>query len=160
MTPRPTALLWLLLLAAPFELRATAIGLDPTTVARTGRPNDRLVCPPGVCAAPADEPAPVWAVAPKRLFAAWREVVEAAPRTVIVELDETGLRLVAEQRSRLFGFVDTIAVKVLALPDGRSTFAAYSRSQTGYWDLGVNRERLERWIGQLVERLGRAPPDS
>lgn len=126
---------------------------DPTRVARTGRPNDRLICPVGACAAPADEPAPVLAATPERLLEAWRAVIEAAPRTEILAFDLSDWRLVAQQRSRLFGFVDTIAVKVLALPDGRSSFAAYSRSETGYWDLGVNAARLEAWIRAVVERV-------
>jgi uncharacterized protein (DUF1499 family) len=49
--------------------------------------------------------------------------------------------------------VDTIAVRVLALPDGRSTFAAYSRSEKGYWDLGVNRRRLGDWAAAVERRL-------
>lgn len=134
-------------------VRAADPTVDPTTVARTGRPNDRLICPPGACAVPVDEPAPVLAATPERLLEAWRAVIEAEPRTVVLALDPAGLRLVAQQRSRLFGFVDTIAVKVLPLPDGRSSFAAYSRSETGYWDLGVNAARLQAWIRAVVDRL-------
>lgn len=156
MTPRPTALLWLVLLTLSMPLRAQPGGLDPTLVARTGRPNDRLLCPEGFCRAPADAPAPILEAAPERVLEAWKAVIEAAPRTVIVHFDARELRLVAEQRSRLFGFVDTIAVKVLPLPDGRTSFAAYSRSETGYWDLGVNAARLDEWTRAVVERL--APP--
>ncbi|MCS6781111.1 MAG: DUF1499 domain-containing protein [Geminicoccaceae bacterium] len=155
MTPRPAALLWLVLLAVPMPLRAQPLALDPVLVARTGRPNDRLLCPEGFCRAPADAPAPILEAAPQRLFAAWKAVIEAAPRTTLLLVDERELRLVAEQRSRVFGFVDTIAVKVLALPDGRTSFAAYSRSETGYWDLGVNAARLEEWTRAVLERLGR-----
>lgn len=148
-------LAWLVL-SSPAAAYGAHTMSDPTTVARTGRPNDRLVCPPGACAAPVDAPSPVLAVAAERLFEAWREVVEAQPRTVLLEVDRSGLRLVAEQRSRLFGFVDTIAIKILPLPDGRTSFAAYSRSETGYWDLGVNAARLEAWIAALLDRLGPA----
>lgn len=154
--PRPSALLWLVLFALAVPLRAQTAALDPTTVARTGRPNDRLLCPEGFCRAPADAPAPVFEVAPERVLEAWRAVIEAAPRTSLIHLDPKELGLVAEQRSRLFGFVDTIAVKILPLPDGRTSFAAYSRSETGYWDLGVNTARLEEWTRAVVERLGTA----
>lgn len=153
MTPRPAALLWLLLLAVPMPLRAQPVALDPTLVARTGRPNDRLLCPEGFCRATADAPAPILEAAPARLFEAWRAVLEASPRTTLLLADERELRLVAEQRSRLFGFVDTIAVKILTLPDGRTSFAAYSRSETGYWDLGVNAARLEEWSRAVLDRL-------
>ena len=160
MTPRPTALLWLVLLTLSMPLRAQPGGLDPTLVARTGRPNDRLLCPEGFCRAPADAPAPILEAAPERVFAAWQAVIEAAPRTTLLHVDARELRLVAEQRSRLFGFVDTIAIKVLPLPDGRTSFAAYSRSETGYWDLGVNAARLEEWSRAVVERSTAPTPRS
>lgn len=144
-----------LLLAA--GLHASPLTLDPTTIARTGRPNDRLICPEGVCAAPADAPAPVLDAPAERVLAAWRAVIGAEPRTTLLAFDESELRIVAEQRSRIFGFVDTIAIKVLPLANGRSTFAAYSRSNTGYWDVGVNASRLDAWIGALLVRLGANP---
>jgi len=37
----------------------------------------------------------------------------------------------------------------VALPDGGSTVLIYSRSQLGRGDLGVNRARIERWIGLI-----------
>lgn len=156
MQPHPTALLWLLVLALPSAVGATPGGLDPTTVARTGRPNDRLLCPVGACAAPSDAEAPVLDLAPEELLARWRRVIEAQPRTRVVEEDPTGLRIVVEQRSRIIGFVDTIAIKILPLPDGRASFAAYSRSQTGYWDLGVNAERLDSWTRALLDGMSAA----
>lgn len=155
--PRPSsALFWLVLFALALPLRAQTTGLDPTSVVRTGRPNDRLLCPEGFCRAPADAPAPVFEVPPERLLEAWKAVIESAPRTTLRLVDAGELRLVAEQRSRLFGFVDTIAVKILSLPDGRTSFAAYSRSETGYWDLGVNAARLEEWSRAVAERLAAA----
>lgn len=140
----------LMVLASPAR---TAVALDPTSVDRTGRPNDFLICPAGACTAVADLPGPILAAPPEAVLGAWREVIEAAPRTVILAMDEQRLVLQAEQRSALFGFIDTIAVRVLALPDGRSTFAAYSRSATGYWDLGVNRRRLGEWAAAVERRL-------
>jgi uncharacterized protein (DUF1499 family) len=48
------------------------------------------------------------------------------------------------------GFPDTIVVRFLDLPDGRSTLAIYSRSRFGESDFGVNHARLERWLGKLT----------
>lgn len=140
----------LMVLASPVQ---TTVALDPTSVDRTGRPNDFLICPAGACTAVADLPGPILAAPPEAVLDAWREVIEAAPRTVILAIDEERLMLQAEQRSALFAFVDTVAVRVLALPDGHSTFAAYSRSETGYWDLGVNRRRLGEWTAAVERRL-------
>lgn len=129
--------------------QAEAAPLDPTILARTGRPNDALACPVGACAATADRAAPTFSTSPERVLAAWRTVIAAEPRTRIVAEDATGL--VAEQRSRFLGFVDTIAIRVLPTGDG-VTFAAYSRANLGWWDFGVNRARLDRWI-EAVERI-------
>ena len=47
-------------------------------------------------------------------------------------------------------FPDTIVVRFLDRPDGRSTLAIYSRSQLGTNDLGVNLARIERWLDKLA----------
>lgn len=125
--------------------------LDPTTLARTGRPNDALVCPASRCAAAPDRDAPTYAVPTDRLLAAWKAVAAAEPRTRIVAEDAMSLNI--EQHSRLLGFVDTIAIRVLADGDG-ATFAFYSRSETGRYDFGVNRSRAERWAAALDRGLG------
>jgi uncharacterized protein (DUF1499 family) len=123
---------------------------DPTTLARTGWPNDWLVCPAGMCAAEASAPAPVYAVAPGRLFQAWRDLLEAEPRVTIIGVDESRLLVMAQDRTPLLGFVDTVAIRILPAPDGASTFAVYSRSNIGLGDLGTNRKRVDRWLGLLA----------
>lgn len=159
--PRPTASAGLLMLStllaacrlgtAPLAER---LALDPLTLERTGHPNDFLVCPTGRCTATTDRAAPVLDIAAAGQLRLWEQVVTAAPRTRILGLSETGFTLHAEQRSRIFRFVDTIAVRVLPLEGGRSTFAAYSRSELGYGDMGVNRARLEAWVAQLEAAAG------
>ena len=123
---------------------------DPTTIARTGWPNDWLICPEGACAAAASAPAPVYPVAPERLFAAWRELLAAQPRTAVIGTDPVRLLILAQDRTPLLGFVDTISIRVLPVAGTGSTFAAYSRSNIGLSDLGTNRKRLEGWIGVLA----------
>jgi uncharacterized protein (DUF1499 family) len=154
MQPHPSALLWLALLALPVALAAAPTELDPTRVERTGRPNDRLVCPPGACLAPADAAAPTLELPPGELLERWRRVIRAQPRVTVLVDDAEGLRLVVQQESRLWGFQDTVAVRVLPQGPGRSSFAAYSRSETGYWDLGVNARRLEQWIQAVLAGPG------
>ncbi|MFO1036630.1 MAG: DUF1499 domain-containing protein [Geminicoccaceae bacterium] len=127
--------------------------VDPTTLTRPGTPNDWLVCPPGACAAEASEPAPVYEVSPQQLYEAWLQLLLAAPRTSILAADPARLILNAEDRTLVFRFVDSIAIRVLPAADGGVTFAAYSHSNTGYWDTGTNRRRLQAWIGQLGEML-------
>jgi uncharacterized protein (DUF1499 family) len=63
------------------------------------------------------------------------------------------LQIEAEQRSAVFGFVDRISARFVPLGADRSTLIAYSRSEVGYWDLGVNRSRLRDWLAMLPAKL-------
>lgn len=131
---------------------------DPAEVTRTGRPNDYLVCPPGVCAAAADRASRTYPVPAERLAEAWTAVVAAAPRTRPIAADPAALLFAFEQRSALFGFRDTILVRFIPLATDRSTLAIYSRSEVGYWDLGVNSRRVETWLAALDAAVGQATP--
>jgi uncharacterized protein (DUF1499 family) len=128
---------------------------DPATLERASSPNDALVCPARACAAETDRAAPTYPVSPDALFAAWREVVVAAPRAELVASDPARRLLLARQRSRFLGFADTVTVRVVPMPQG-SSFAAHSRSEVGWYDFGVNEARLEVWQAQAEDRLGPA----
>ena len=126
---------------------------DPTTLARTGRPNDWLICPPSACRAEAGAMAPAYAVPPAALLAAWRTVLAAQPRATLIGEDPSRLLLLAQDRTPVMRFVDTVAIRVLPAGEGGSTFAAYSRSELGYGDLGTNRRRLESWVAALDRQV-------
>ena len=126
---------------------------DPTKTGRTGWPNDWLICRPGTCAAEASAEAPIYPVPPERLFAAWREVLAAQPRVTVIAVDDSRLLFLAQDRTPLLRFVDTVSIRVLPAADTGSTFAAYSRSNLGLGDLGTNRRRLATWQADLERRL-------
>lgn len=133
--------------------------LDPLTTARTGKPNDALLCPEGEivsCKAAPTGRVGWYDVPPERLFVAWREVLAAAPRTTLTRLDEQAMLLQGQQESRVFRFTDQFAVRVVADPALGASYAAYSRSLVGYGDLGVNAKRLKDWSEAVGEALGRA----
>ena len=131
------------------------VPLDPLSAGRTDRPNDFLVCPAGFCDG-ADATAAAYPVTQHRLFEAWLGVVRQAPRTRLVAADSDEYLIHAEQRSLIFRFVDTVLVRIVETSEG-SSFVAYSRSEMGYSDLGVNRDRLDRWIAALDEDVMAAP---
>lgn len=85
------------------------------------------------------EPATAW-----RLL---REVVANLPRTTVTTQTSDYLR--AESKSALFGFVDDLEFQWR--PADR-IIAVRSASRVGYWDLGVNRRRLEEIRTRLRER--------
>jgi uncharacterized protein (DUF1499 family) len=117
-------------------------------------PNTWLVAPLDFAPAKPDATAPAFDVSAKRLALTWISVVESEPRTKILAVSGDGLQIEAEQRSALFGFVDRISTRIIALEPIRSTLIAYSRSQVGWWDIGANRRRLQLWLAKLNAQAG------
>ena len=127
--------------------------VDFATLERRSTPNDALVCPPDICTAPSDIPAPVYAVSPQRLRQELDVILASELRMTSVESDAAALTDRYIQRSRVLGFPDTIVVHFIDRPQGRSTIALYARSRFGRSDFGVNRKRLERWLEKLAVRV-------
>ena len=108
---------------------------------------------PQFCAAAADVQAPVIPRPQADVFLAVQDALAKEPglEQVAGNAAEGTLRYV--QRSKLMRFPDTINVKVVPA-EGGSAVLIYSRSQIGKGDMGVNRARVERWIGLIEARLG------
>jgi uncharacterized protein (DUF1499 family) len=78
---------------------------------------------------------------------AWAEIrakVDALPRSRIVTATENYLH--ATLKSRLFGFIDDLELK---LDPQTKMIGIRSASRTGAYDLGVNRRRVENLRQQL-----------
>lgn len=123
--------------------------IDFATLRPADTPNRYLVCPENYCAAPPDRISPIFAMPVAALRERWREMLQRQPRITQARMDETGLQHDIVQRSRFIRFPDSITVRFIPLPDGRSTLAVYSRSHYGRDDFGVNRERIEAWLAAL-----------
>lgn len=126
--------------------------LDFSNLQRPGSPNDYLVAPAEVPAyIDADTQSPRFGVSAAQLARLWVEVLEAQPRTRVLGISDDGLGVEAEQRSALFRFVDRISFRAVPIDDDNAGVYVYSRSQVGYWDLGVNQRRVERWLESLQQ---------
>ncbi len=116
---------------------------------------DRLAgCPDRPNCVSSETRAPGRAIAPLRLksnqaatWSAIRELVERLPRCTIVKATDRYLH--AECRSRLFGFIDDLE---LQFDQSTGSVAIRSASRVGYWDLGVNRKRLEALHRELKQK--------
>mgnify|MGYP006276786807 CR=1 FL=1 len=78
---------------------------------------------------------------PEEVEAAWKRWIECVtrqPRTRVMDKGETYLH--AECRSRIFQFVDDL--ECILDREGRK-IEVRSAARSGYWDLGVNRRRVE-----------------
>jgi hypothetical protein len=127
---------------------------DFATLVPPRYPNNWLIAPATFGPAAPDETAPTLDVPAERLAEIWIEIIKEQPRTRVLGVSTDGLQIEAEQDSAVFGFTDKISVRILALDTARSTLIAYSRSEVGYWDLGVNRTRLREWLATLQARAG------
>lgn len=114
--------------------------------------HDALVCPEELRHVPADFDSPAFAVSGYDLISVVEALISPEPRTRLVAKDATLQQLVFVQRSRIFRFPDTIWFQ--AVERGSETaILIYSRSNYGYWDLGVNRRRVRRWLAKLTVQI-------
>ena len=111
--------------------------------------NAFLACPPGHCALATAAPSPIFATDAERLYQAVLRLVASEPRSVIVLAEPRRRRIVAIQRSAVFGFPDIVIAQCIALGPGRASLALYSRARYGSADFGVNRRRVEAWLVRL-----------
>jgi len=136
----------LALLFGPVERQA----IDFTTLERRATPNDFLACPAEICTAEADVESPVIALSVDHLRLRFLEMVAARPRLTLLASDPVLDQYDVEERSAVFGFPDTMTVRLFARRDGTSTVAIYSRSHYGKDDLGVNQARVRAWLDDLA----------
>lgn len=129
-----------------------AVLTDFATLVPPRRPNNWLVAPASFGPATPDEAAPILAVPAARAAEIWIGIIKEQPRARVLGVSDDGLQIEAAQESAVFGFTDTISVRILPVDAERSTLVAYSRAEAGYWDLGVNRSRLRKWLATLQAR--------
>ena len=123
--------------------------IDFATLQRSRTANDYLLTTAGLSSARSDGPAPEFELDADRLIAAFRAMARAQERCQETGFDPALRQAEFVQRSKLFRFPDTISARAVELVPGRTGLALYSRSKYGRRDFGVNRARVERWLGLL-----------
>ena len=121
--------------------------VDPADTARTSKPNDALAAPVGTTRAEPDIALSVVSKPSIELLAAFDAVARAEPRVEVVAGSVEAGKITYVQRSAIVGFPDYISVAAIETIDGNGLIL-WSRSRYGHSDLGVNRARLERWLGR------------
>ncbi|MEM1163746.1 MAG: DUF1499 domain-containing protein [Pseudomonadota bacterium] len=120
--------------------------VDPSTIERTGKPNDYLVAPAGATTATADAVARMRQTDPKSLLFQLDAIARPQSEVLAGSVDELWITYI--QKTRLLGFPDYITVK--AVPEGEgAALIIWSRSRFGHSDLGVNKARVEAWLSKL-----------
>ena len=100
-----------------------------------------------------DAAAPVYALPPVVLLAAFDRVARAEPRVQVLAGSVASGRITYVVRSRLVGFPDYLTVRALPAQGGGATLAIFSRQRFGLKDMGVNRARVEAWLAALAAAL-------
>lgn len=120
--------------------------VDPTATDRTGRPNDYLVAPAGLTSAKVDLEAIVHPVPADELLFLFDAV--ARPSSTVLAGSVKDKHITYVQRTSVLGFPDYISVKAIDV-EGGSALIIWSRSRFGYSDMGVNKKRVDAWLGQI-----------
>lgn len=113
--------------------------VNPAEAVRSGAPNDFLAAPAGTTVATPD--LLLETRDPAAAMTALDRVARQAPRTEVVAGDPADGFVTYVQRSALIGFPDYVSVSTV-----EGGIAIWSRSRFGYSDLGVNGERVRRWL--------------
>jgi uncharacterized protein (DUF1499 family) len=92
------------------------------------------------------------ALAPEQAFEQALAAAQAQGWEILASVPEEG-RLEATSQSRLYGFVDEIAVRVTAADSG-AQIDVRSRSRLGQIDRGVNAKRIRTYLAALGQRAG------
>jgi uncharacterized protein (DUF1499 family) len=155
-------LAWLVSFALPACGFPAAEGLptppvmDISHIVRPARPNTALAAPAGFSPAP-DIVTPAYHLPPGTLFALARAVATGQPNTFQAALYPDQLQAHYVARSGVFNFPDLITVQVRQETPETSDLIIWSRSVYGETDFGVNRKRIQAWVGALDTKL---PPSS
>jgi uncharacterized protein (DUF1499 family) len=111
--------------------------------------NYYLVCPAKYCNVTPNELSPVYPVSAEDLYNTFNQIISHESRVnFIYTIPEQG-QFQLEQKSLILGFPDDIGIQFIALSENTSTLAIYSKSRYGFYDFGVNKRRVTKWLEQL-----------
>jgi len=121
------------------------------TLTLTEKPNQYLVCPPGICTAESQRPSPSYGMSVDELRLRWRHQLSNMPGLSQISTQPDGWQFTYLERSQFMGFPDLITIRFIPTNERTSAIAIYSRSIYGYSDLGVNRDRIENWLAAFAK---------
>ncbi|GGD04697.1 DUF1499 domain-containing protein [Aquisalinus flavus] len=131
--------------------------IDFLTFTRPSRPNNYLACTEEHCPkAGCDLPAPVFDVPLAQLVEAWEALIAEQPRLEETARSSDGWQREYVQRTRFLHLPDTITVRFVAGEEGglpATRVLLHSQARYGYYDFGVNKQRVLGWLADLERRL-------
>lgn len=130
--------------------------IDFRSIRRSRRPNECLALPPGFGGQrEPDIVSPVFTADAETLRRMFDRAIADEPRIQVVRESPDGLQVELIERSRWLKFEDRIIAGFHPSAGDRSAPLLWSRSETGFYDFGVNRARVVRWLDRLQDVAGR-----
>ncbi len=120
--------------------------VNPLVAAKPSTPNSYRVGPDGTTER--DAAAPTFPISSADLAAKFDAIALRVGSDIVGGSAAEGY-VTYVQTSSFFGFPDYVSVKFIEIDATSSTLAIFSRSRLGKSDLGINKKRVEAWIGQL-----------
>lgn len=127
--------------------------IEISTVKKTSKPNQYLVCPDKYCAKIADNKPPIFNAPVELLQAAFHKIAEKNKDFSKVNSDDARSAEKYISRSSFLRFPNLISVQYLSLADGKSTLAIYAQAQLGESDLGANMRFVDGILSELAAEL-------
>ncbi|MFK5997500.1 MAG: DUF1499 domain-containing protein [Rhodobacterales bacterium] len=114
---------------------------NPETAVSTGKPNEyRLI----------GGQAPIFNMAAPDLATLVDNLIAAQARVTRLAGSPETLMMTYVQRSMSMGYPDYITFKIVPVGDEKSKLEILSRARFGRSDLGVNKRRVEQWVGLIT----------
>jgi uncharacterized protein (DUF1499 family) len=143
-----------------FEHVWSKIGGDPSsqlveisTVTKTPKPNQYLVCPEGFCEEVPDQISPVFNVSVDKLREVLTSIESADANLTKVNSDADDLRQKYIWRSLIWRFPNLISVEIIPLENEQSTIAIYAQAQLGQSDLGANKAFVDELLHKISSEI-------
>ncbi len=123
---------------------------DPLLIPASETPNDYRVAPRDLTNERVDTDAPIYFEKPLVLAQAFDQFLLSQRDTYRIAGLPASLMMSYVQHTETLKMPDYITVKFIDLGEGKATVAIYSRSRYGYGDQGMNKARVDRWLGALT----------
>ncbi len=117
--------------------------------------NYYVVCPPNYCSIKPNEISPVFPFDMHHLDIHWQEVVSKQNGLKLIAEDKQKLLYTYVQRTKYLRLPQVINVQLLPIDKNHSTLAIYSQSKYGYFDFGANKNRVNEWLKDLRDSVGK-----
>jgi len=114
-------------------------------------PNYALACPVNHCQEKATLEVPVFPLSKSELESLTKDIMSQQPRTEFIK--GSSKQAIYVQSSRVFAFKDFIHIEFLPLGAQQSSVMILSRSETGYYDFGVNKRRVQHLVEAITAQV-------